>query len=69
MFTNVALIASGQYVRWVSNMQSVLSPGVGDAWEVSLKYLMGAVLAGGGVVLGTFRHLQRNVIAPPNDFE
>jgi len=61
LFANVALIFSGQYVRWVSNMRSTLAPGV-DAWAVSLKYLMGAILAGGGVVLGTFRHMQRNIV-------
>jgi ATP:ADP antiporter, AAA family len=57
----VALIFSGQYVRWVSNLRSTLAPGV-DAWAVSLKYLMGAVLAGGGIVLATFRHMQRNIV-------
>jgi len=61
LFANVALIFSGQYVRWVSNMRSTLAPGV-DAWAVSLRYLMGAVLAGGGVVLGTFRHMQKNIV-------
>lgn len=61
LFANVALIFSGQYVRWVSNMRSTLAPGV-DAWAVSLRYLMGAVLAGGGIVLGTFRHMQRNIV-------
>merc|ERR1719469_1722391 len=61
LFANVALIFSGQYVRWVSNMRSTLAPGV-DAWAVSLQYLMGAVLAGGGVVLGTFRHMQKNIV-------
>lgn len=61
LFANVALIFSGQYVRWVSNMRSTLAPGV-DAWAVSLNYLMGAVLVGGGVVLGTFRHMQRNIV-------
>jgi len=61
LFANVALIFSGQYVRWVSNMRGSLAPGV-DAWAVSLKYLMGAVLAGGGVVLGTFRHMQKNIV-------
>lgn len=42
-------------------MRGSLAPGV-DAWAVSLKYLMGAVLAGGGVVLGTFRHMQKNIV-------
>lgn len=61
LFANVALVFSGQYVRWVSNMRSTLAPGV-DAWAVSLKYLMGAVLAGGGVVLGSFRYMQKHVV-------
>jgi ATP:ADP antiporter, AAA family len=42
-------------------MRAGLAPGV-DAWAISLKYLMGAVLAGGGVVLGTFQYMQKNVI-------
>merc|ERR1712166_916846 len=49
------------YVRWVSGMRASLAPGV-DAWAVSLRYLMGAVLAGGGVVLATFNHMQKNVV-------
>lgn len=61
LFANVALIFSGQYVRWVSGMRASLAPGV-DAWAVSLRYLMGAVLAGGGVVLATFNHMQKNVV-------
>jgi AAA family ATP:ADP antiporter len=58
---NVALIFSGQYVRWVSNMRSTLAPGV-DAWAVSLKYLMGAVMASGGVLVATYKHMQDNVV-------
>jgi len=59
---NVALIFSGQYVRWVSKMRATLDPGV-DAWAVSLRYLMGAVIASGGTLLMTYRHLQKNVVA------
>lgn len=61
LFANVALIFSGQYVRFVSKMRAGLAPGV-DAWAVSLKYLMGAVLAGGGVVLATFQYMQKNIV-------
>jgi AAA family ATP:ADP antiporter len=62
MGANVALIFSGQYVRWVSNMRGTLAPGV-DAWAVSLKYLMGAVLGSGGVLLATYKYMQDNVIS------
>lgn len=62
MGANVALIFSGQYVRWVSHMRSTLAPGV-DAWAVSLRYLMGAVLASGGVLLAAYNFMQRKVIS------
>jgi AAA family ATP:ADP antiporter len=59
---NVALIFSGQYVKWVSNLRGSLAPGV-DAWAVSLRYLMGAVVASGGVMLGAYEYMQRNIVA------
>jgi len=58
---NIALIFSGQYVRWVSKMRQNLPPGV-DPWGVSLKYLMGAVVSLGGILLGTYNWMQRNVV-------
>jgi len=62
---NVSLILSGQYVKWVSLLRAKTAPGV-DAWGLSLKYLMGAVMASGGVLLGTFSYMQRNVVTDPN---
>jgi len=59
---NVALIFSGQYVKWVSNMRATLAPGV-DAWAVSLKYLMGAVLGSGGVLLMAYKYMQDNIVS------
>jgi AAA family ATP:ADP antiporter len=64
MGANVALIFSGQYVKWVSKMRAGLPAGV-DPWGVSLKYLMGAIIAGGGAMLGLFSHMQRNVMTDP----
>lgn len=61
---NVALIFSGQYVKWVSAMRATVAPGV-DAWGLSLKYLMGAIIASGGVLLGTFSYMQRKVLTDP----
>jgi len=65
MGANVALIFSGQYVKWVSSLRGNLPPGV-DAWGVSLKYLMGAVVACGSVMIGLFSHMQRNILTDPN---
>jgi AAA family ATP:ADP antiporter len=58
---NVALIFSGQYVRWVSGLRASLAPGV-DPWSVSLRYLMGAVVASGGVLLATYTWMLKNVV-------
>lgn len=61
---NVALIFSGQYVRFVSKMRAGLPPGV-DPWGVSLKYLMGAVVASGGCLISIFSYMQRKVMTDP----
>jgi len=42
-------------------MRASLAPGV-DAWAVSLRYLMGAVVASGGVLCAAHKYLQDNVI-------
>ena len=61
MGANVALIFSGQYVKWVSKMRGRLAPGL-DPWTVSLKYLMGAVVASGGVLIATYSYMQRTTV-------
>lgn len=61
---NVALIFSGQYVRFVSSIRKGLPEGV-DKWGVSLKLLMGAVVALGSVMVGAYTHMQRNVLTDP----
>lgn len=65
LMANVALIFSGQYVRFVSGVRANLPPGV-DGWMVSLRYLMGAVAAGGAVIIGTFYYMQRKVMSDPS---
>lgn len=62
MGANVALIFSGQYVKWVSKMRANLAPGV-DAWTVALRYLMGAVVSSGAVLLGTYTYMQKTIVA------
>jgi len=61
MFANVALVFSGQFVRYVSQMKSRLPVGV-DPWGVALNYLMSGVVASGLVVMGCFRYLNKNVL-------
>lgn len=57
---NVALIFSGQYVKYVSNLRSGLPVGT-DLWGHSLKLLMAAVVAGGGVVMALMGFMQSKV--------
>ena len=63
---NIALIFSGQYVKVISKMRSSLGPGV-DPWGVSLRYLMGAVVGSGGVLLATYTWMLRNVVDKGTD--
>lgn len=65
---NVALIFSGQYVKFVSNMRANLAPGV-DAWAVSLKYLMGAVGVCGGVLLLAYKYIQEKIVAKHSEMQ
>jgi len=62
MGANVALIFSGQYVKWVSKMRGTLAPGV-DAWAVSLQFLMAAVVGSGGVLLAAYKYMQDKIVA------
>lgn len=64
---NVALIFSGQYVRYVSDIRSRLPPGV-DGWAVSLRYLMGMIAVGGVIIIGCYYYMQRKVLTDPKLF-
>jgi AAA family ATP:ADP antiporter len=63
LFANVALIFSGQFVRYVSNLHATLPVGV-DPWGVSLKLMMSSVVVLGGVIAACFRYLNVAVIDP-----
>lgn len=62
LMANVALIFSGQYVKFVSSMK--VAAGV-DPWVNSLNWLMTAVVAGGGVILGLMKYMQTQVLTDP----
>ncbi|CEM33327.1 unnamed protein product [Vitrella brassicaformis CCMP3155] len=65
LMANVALIFSGQYVRYVSRLRANLPLGV-DGWTVSLRYLMSAIAVCGTAITGIFYWMQRFVIPNPN---
>ncbi|KAJ9513897.1 hypothetical protein QJQ45_021138 [Haematococcus lacustris] len=58
---NVALIFSGQAVKYFSLVRANLPPGV-DGWAVSLNGLMGMVVIGGFLITGIYWGLQRKVV-------
>jgi len=51
-------------VRYVSALRRAAG-GVGDPWAMSLRYLMGGVVASGVGVLGLFRYMQTRVMTDP----
>jgi len=63
MGANVALIFSGQFVRYVSGLHTSLPAGA-DPWGVALKYLMSAVVASGAVIAACFRYINVAVLKP-----
>ena len=64
LMANVALIFSGQYVKFVSSLRSGLPAGA-DYWGHSLKLLMSAVVGGGGVVMALMAYMQKSVLTDP----
>lgn len=64
LMANVALIFSGQYVKYVSSLRTTLLPGV-DPWGVSLNYLMAAVVGGGAMVMAIMSFMQTQVLTDP----
>jgi len=64
LMANVALIFSGQYVKYVSSLRSGLPIGA-DPWGHSLKLLMGAVMGGGAVIVALMAYMQTNVLTDP----
>lgn len=64
LMANVALIFSGQYVKFVSGLRSGLPVGM-DPWEYSLKLLMGAVVVSGTAILGIMKYIQSVVLKDP----
>ena len=64
MGANIALIFSGQFVRYVSALRrSAVGPG--DPWAQSLRLLMGGVVASGAAILAIFRYMQTQVMTDP----
>ena len=52
-------VRSGQYVKHVSGLRVAASGA--DPWGLSLRYLMGAVVAGGAGIVALMAYMQSQV--------
>ena len=57
----MALIFSGQTVKYFSEMRAGLDPGV-DGWGISLKGMMAVVVGFGACIIGVYYWLNRVVV-------
>merc|ERR1712029_806708 len=68
LLANIALIFSGQTVKYMSDIRDTLPEGV-DAWGVSLKYMMTAVVAAGILVIFINHWMEKNVLSDPKYYD
>ena len=50
-------------MKWVGKQTLAVGGSDVDTWATSLRYLMGAVVASGGIMLGTYKHMQDKVVS------
>merc|ERR1711970_919057 len=68
LLANIALIFSGQTVKYLSDIRDQLPEGV-DAWGTSLIYMMTAVVVAGGVVVFINHWMENNVLNDPKYYD
>merc|ERR1712159_889116 len=65
---NLALIASGVTIVFLSDIRESVAPGV-DAWGVTLKYLSLSVGLGCAIIMGTYYWITQNVLTDPRFYD
>lgn len=67
MGANIALMVSGPYIYYVSNIRESFPVGTPDGvlWQTSLYYLMGMVVVAGITILGCYYHMNKSVLTDP----
>ncbi len=68
LLANVALIFSGQTVKYMSDIRDSLPEGV-DAWGVSIQYMMTAVVISGLFVIFINYWMEKNVLTDPRYYD
>jgi len=64
LIANISLIGSGFVVRYFSQIRDSYPPEV-DAWGISLKWMMGAVVLSGALAMIIYRWINTNVLTDP----
>merc|ERR1711970_1584082 len=68
LLANIALIFSGQTVKYMSDIRDSLPEG-SDPWGTSLIYMMTAVVVAGGVVVFINHWMENNVLNDPKYYD
>ncbi|SCA62437.1 ADP,ATP carrier protein 1 [Chlamydiales bacterium SCGC AG-110-M15] len=58
---NVALFFSGGFIKWASELRASITDGQ-DPWQVSLNYMMSAVVVMALIVMASYYWMNRNVL-------
>lgn len=61
---NFGLMASGATIYYFSKIQHLYPEGT-DVWEISLNYMMGAVVISGLLVMGIYKWMNKSVLTDP----
>lgn len=64
---NIALLCSGPYIMFVSNIRKSLPEGTPNsvAWQISLNYLLGMFIVAGFGIIAIYWWMNRNVLTDP----
>jgi AAA family ATP:ADP antiporter len=68
LLANIALIFSGQTVKYMSDIRHTVAEGV-DPWAVSLRYMMTAVVVSGLFVIFINYWMEKNVLNDPKYYD
>merc|ERR1712224_729397 len=68
LLANIALIFSGQTVKYMSDIRHSVPEGV-DPWAVSLQYMMTAVVVAGILVIYINHWMEKNVLSDPKYYD
>ena len=61
-FANLALILSGRFIKWSSNLQNTILPEGTDPFQITLNYMTAIILFAGAMVLSIYWWINKYVL-------